>query len=69
MDLAKVLDQLHEELENVNAAIMSLERLQIGGRRRGRPPVWLAEATKPARRGGRKGGHLSRSPVSNRKNN
>ncbi len=33
MDLPKVLQQLHEELENLNAAIVSLERLQEKGRR------------------------------------
>ena len=43
MDLAKVLRQLHEELENLDAAILSLERLQESGCRRGRPPALLAE--------------------------
>jgi hypothetical protein len=38
MDLAKVLAHLHEELDNLNAAIATLERLQQRGRRRGRPP-------------------------------
>jgi hypothetical protein len=42
MDLAKVVAQLREELANLDAAILSLERLQHesggGGRRRGRPP-------------------------------
>jgi hypothetical protein len=46
MDLAKVLLQLHEELANLDAAILSLERLQEGGRRRGRPPAWLADIKK-----------------------
>jgi hypothetical protein len=49
MDLAKVLTQLHEELANLNAAILSLERLQEGGRRRGRPPAWLADVKKAER--------------------
>jgi len=39
MDLSKVLQQLHEELDNLNAAIATLERLQAGQKRRGRPPV------------------------------
>lgn len=43
MDLAKVLSQLREELNNLDAAILSLERLQQEGRRRGRPPKILAE--------------------------
>jgi hypothetical protein len=42
MDLARVLAELREELDNVNAAIRSLERLQARGKRRGRLPAWLA---------------------------
>ena len=53
MDLARVLAQLHEELDNLNAAILSLERLQESGRRRGRPPALLAEL-KAANRPGAK---------------
>jgi len=49
MDLAKVLQQLHEELENLNAAIVSLERLQEGSRRRGRPAEMLVDLGLPAR--------------------
>jgi hypothetical protein len=37
MDLHKVLAHLREEVDNLNAAIVSLERLQQEGRRRGRP--------------------------------
>jgi len=51
MDLAKVLLQLREELAALDAAIISLERLHQGGRRRGRPPEWLAEIKKPPARG------------------
>jgi BMFP domain-containing protein YqiC len=51
MDLTKVLAQLRAELENLNAAIASLERIQQGGRRRGRPPVWPAK-TRPKSRNG-----------------
>ncbi|HYW44719.1 MAG TPA: hypothetical protein VE959_17790 [Bryobacteraceae bacterium] len=43
MDLAKVLQQLHEELQHLDAAILSLERLQRKNRR-GRPPTLLADA-------------------------
>ena len=43
MDLAKVLAQLHEELENLDAAILSLKRLQRAHPRGGRPPKVLAE--------------------------
>ena len=38
MDLGKVLALLREELDSLNAAITTLEQLQQGGRRRGRPP-------------------------------
>ena len=55
MDLAKVLAQLRTELENLDAAILSLEQIQqVGGhRRRGRPPKALAalhESARAARR-------------------
>ena len=50
MDLSKVLQQLHEELANLNAAILSLERLQEAGKHRGKEPDWLGEIRKPARR-------------------
>ncbi len=38
MDLAKVLAHLHEELDSLNTAIATLERLRQKDRRRGRPP-------------------------------
>jgi hypothetical protein len=38
MDLVKVLALLREELDSLDAAIATLERLQQGGRKRGRPP-------------------------------
>jgi len=38
MDLVKVLALLHEELNSLNAAIATLEQLQHGSRRQGRPP-------------------------------
>lgn len=47
MDLAKVIQQLHEELRNLDAAILSLERLEETGKRRGRPPSWMAEVGPP----------------------
>ena len=51
MDLAKVLQQLHDELENLDAAILSLERLQEAGKHRDdKDPEWLREVTKPVRR-------------------
>ena len=49
MDLDKTLSDLREELRNIDAAILSLERLQQEGRRRGRPPKVLAEIRNSAR--------------------
>jgi len=49
MDLSKVLTQLRAELEDLNTAIASLERLQQEGRRRGRPPKALAQLSKAPR--------------------
>lgn len=43
----KILDELRRERAQIEEAIMTLERLVEGrGRRRGRPPTWLAEARK-----------------------
>ena len=50
MDVTKILTELRQERVQLEEAILSLERLARGrGRRRGRPPAWLAEA--PKRRG------------------
>ena len=52
MDVTKILAELRSERGQIEEAIVSLERLARGrGRRRGRPPLWLAEATAPKRRG------------------
>lgn len=51
MDLVRVLADLRAELDNLDAAIASLERLQERGRRRGRPPQWLQKSGKIARTG------------------
>lgn len=50
MDVTKILDELRQEREQLEEAILSLERLARGrGRRRGRPPAWMAEAKKRGR--------------------
>jgi hypothetical protein len=50
MDLSKVLAQLRAELENLDAAILSLERLQQEGPpRRGRPPKAQSQLSKATR--------------------
>jgi hypothetical protein len=55
MDVVKILSELRQEREQLEEAIMSLERLSRGrGRRRGRPPAWLAEVKKRGRPPGSK---------------
>jgi hypothetical protein len=50
MDVSKILVELRQERTQIEEAILSLERLARGrGRRRGRPPAWLAE--EPKKRG------------------
>lgn len=50
MDVTKILDDLRQEREQLEEAILSLERLASGqGRRRGRPPAWMVEARKRAK--------------------
>ena len=50
MDVTKILEELRQEREQLEEAILSLERLARGrGRRRGRPPAWMAEAKKRGR--------------------
>ena len=44
MDITKILEELRREHQQLGEAIMSLERLAAGGKRRGRPPAWLAAA-------------------------
>ena len=57
MDVRQILEQLTQERDQLNEAILSLERLVAGqGRRRGRPPAWLkavspVESEKAKRRG------------------
>jgi hypothetical protein len=47
VDLMKILEDLRRERASIEEAILTLERLVEGrGRRRGRPPTWLAEARK-----------------------
>ena len=67
MDVNKILEELRNEHAQLGEAILSLERLAAGGRRRGRPPAWLqaaqergpvkaaaAPAPAPAKKRGRK---------------
>jgi ABC-type transporter Mla subunit MlaD len=55
MDVARILDQLRLERDQIEEAILSLERLASGQeKRRGRPPKWMVEAKKRARAQARK---------------
>ena len=59
MDVTKILAELRQERIQIEEAIVSLERLARGrGRRRGRPPAWLAE---PPRRRGRPPGSKNKN--------
>jgi hypothetical protein len=45
MDVSRILEELKAERQQIEEAIVSLERLAHGrGRRRGRPPAWMSEA-------------------------
>lgn len=51
-----MLNDLREERDRITEAILSLERMAVGTKRRGRPPAWMSEAAKhqedaPKRRG------------------
>ena len=60
MDVTKILTELRQEREQIEEAIMSLERLARGrGRRRGRPPAWMAELDKKR---GRPPGSKNKTP-------
>jgi len=48
MDVLKMLSDLRRERDQIDEAIVTLERLAQGrGKRRGRPPSWMKEI-KPA---------------------
>jgi hypothetical protein len=62
MDVSKVLTELRQEREQIDEAILSLERLVAGrGKRRGRPPAWMANL--PVKRRGRPPGSKNKIPV------
>lgn len=63
MDVAKILAELRQERTQIEEAIVSLERLARGrGKRRGRPPGWLAEAATTVKRRGRPPGSKNKNP-------
>ncbi len=55
MDVMKMLADLRQEREQLEEAILTLERLARGrGRRRGRPPAWMTELKRRGRPPGSK---------------
>ena len=67
VDVAKMLADLRQEREQIEEAILSLERLAKGrGKRRGRPPAWMQEvvAKKRGRPPGSKNKPKSSEPKS-----
>jgi hypothetical protein len=55
MDINKMLADLRAEREQIEEAIMTLERLARGrGRRRGRPPAWMSTIKRRGRPPGSK---------------
>lgn len=55
MDISKMLEELRAERSAIEESILVLERLAAGrGKRRGRPPQWMAIAVQK-RRGRPKG--------------
>ncbi len=55
MEISKILEDLRAERDAIEEAIVTLERLAIGrGKRRGRPPSWMVEASKRSKTPGNK---------------
>ena len=54
MDILKMLAELRQEREQVEEAILVIERLALGqGKRRGRPPAWMVAAKGATKQRGR----------------
>jgi DNA invertase Pin-like site-specific DNA recombinase len=55
MDVLKMLAELRQEREQIEEAIVTLERLARGrGKRRGRPPAWMTAIKRRGRPPGSK---------------
>ena len=64
MDVTKILAELRGEREQIEEAILSLERLARGrGRGPGRPPSWMSEMT--VKRRGRPPGSKNKVAANN----
>lgn len=63
MDVDKMLAELRLEREQIEEAILTLERLARGrGRRRGRPPAWLKDAAASMAESSGEGGEGAAEP-------
>jgi len=49
MDILQMLADLRQEREQIEEAIMTLERLAQGRGRRGRPPAWMTAVKRRGR--------------------
>ncbi len=68
MDVSKILAELRQERQQIEEAIVSLERLARGrSRRRGRPPAWMAGGEVEVKRRGRPPGSKNKSAESQTK--
>ena len=55
MDITKMLAELRQQREQVEEAILTLERVARGrGKRRGRPPAWMTATKRRGRPPGSK---------------
>jgi hypothetical protein len=55
MDVVKMIEELRTEREQMEEAILALERIARGhGRPRGRPPAWMTETKRRGRPPGSK---------------
>lgn len=62
MDVSKILAELRQERQQIEEAIVSLERLARGrGRRRGRPPAWMSPGETEVKRRGRPPGSKNKT--------
>ena len=65
MDIMKMLTELRQEREQIEEAIIVMERLALGhsSRRRGRPPAWMTAAKRAGHRRGRPAGSKNKPKV------
>jgi hypothetical protein len=62
MDILKMLSDLRQEREQIGEAIFVLERLAArSGKRRGRPPAWMAAVKGKTKRRGRPPGSKNKN--------